>query len=384
MADIAIWPGSSSFQSGSGDTPFGFYDGDVDFQRDADKVTVFCARRLGYPITDTELQELNIYACFEEAITTYGNEVYLWKLQENYLSLEGAPSDQNLNGQLITPNQGTVIRIAEQYGSEAGTGGNIEYRTGSIALTQSVQNYDLEAWAVNNGLTEGDLEIKRIFYEPSPAIVRFFDPYAGTGTGVQTLLESFGFGNFSPGINFLLMPISYDVQKLQAIELNDQVRKSNYTFQLRNNKLKIFPIPIKDETLHFEYIKKSDRSQVITQTSGSVITNPSEVPYDNPTYANINSIGRQWIFKYTLALVRETLGLIRGKHQQIVLPGGDTTTLNHADLLSLAKDEKYKLLEELRDMLERTSRNKQLEKKSTESDMLRKELSNIPLTIYVK
>ena len=383
MANIPIWPGSSSFASGSGETPFGFYDSDADFQADIDKVTVFVTRRLGYPITDTEMQEINIYTCFEEAITTYGNEIYLWKIEENYLSMEGSPTTTNLNDQLVSPNMGTIIRISEQYGSEAGTGGKLEYYTGSLALTQSIQDYDLEAWALSQGITAGDMEIKRIFYEPNPAIVRFFDPYAGTGTGVQTLLESFGFGNFSPGINFLLMPISYDVQKLQAIELNDQIRKSNYSFELRNNKLKIFPIPLKDASLFFEYVLKSERSQVITPTSGSVVTNISNVPYENPTYAEINSVGRNWIYRYTLALAKEVLGYIRGKYQTVPVPGSETT-LNHADLLADARSEKEKLLTDLRDMLDRVSRKSQLEKRAQETEFLQRELNNVPLTIYVK
>ena len=383
MANIPIWPGSSSFDSGSGETPFGFYDSDADFQSDIDKVTVFVTRRLGYPITDAELQEINIYTCFEEAVTTYGNEVYLWKIENDYLSLEGSPTTTTLNNQLVSPNMGMIIRISEQYGSEAGTGGKLEWYTGSIALTQSVQDYNLEAWATGQGITAGDMEIKRIFYQENPAIVRFFDPYAGTGTGVQTLLESFGFGNFSPGINFLLMPISYDVQKLQAIELNDQVRKSNFSFELKNNKLRIFPIPLQDGRLHFEYVLKSERSIVATETSGSVVTDISNVPYENPTYASINSVGRSWIYRYTLALVKETLGYIRGKYQTVPVPGSETT-LNHAQLLADAANEKDKLLENLRDMLERVSRKSQLEKRAQETEYLQKELNNVPLTIYVK
>ena len=85
MANPSIWPGSSSFFPGN--TPFGFYDNDQDFQTDADKVSVFCARRLGYPLTDVELQDINFYAAFEEAVTTYGNEVFAYKASENYLSL---------------------------------------------------------------------------------------------------------------------------------------------------------------------------------------------------------------------------------------------------------------------------------------------------------
>ena len=125
MASIPIWPGSSSFFPG--DTPFGFYDTDLIFQQDADKVSNWCATRLGYPIVDIELQALNFYTCFEEAVTTYAQYVYQYKIVENIGSLEGSQTGSDLNNQYVQPNLGNTIAVAEQYGTEAGTGGNVSY-----------------------------------------------------------------------------------------------------------------------------------------------------------------------------------------------------------------------------------------------------------------
>jgi hypothetical protein len=383
MPNAAIWPGSSSFFPG--ETPFGFYDNDIEFQQDADRVATFCARRLGYPLTDIELQDVNFYAAFEEAITTYGNEVYAYQVSQNYLALEGATTGSNLNYQLQKPNLGQIVRIAEQYGSEAGVGGDVTWYQGSIALTSSVQTYDLEAWAVENNISASDIEIRKIYYEAEPAIVRYFDPYAGTGTDVQGLLDAFGFGNYTPGINFLLMPINYDLQKIQAINFNDTIRKSNYSFELINNQLRIFPIPNRNgETLFFKYLKKSDRNNPIVSGSAGigVITDVGTVPYTNPTYAYINSIGRQWVFEYTLALCKEMLGYIRGKYSTVPIPNAEVT-LNQSDLLSAATAEKTTLIERLRGYLDETSRVKLLEKKANEAEFLQKELSSVPYVIYI-
>ena len=189
MANIPIWPGSSSFSPG--DTPFGFYDSDTTFQTDADKVANFCARRLGYPLVEVELQDISFYAAFEEAITTYGNELYAYKIRDNQLTLEGSSTSNDLNNALITPSFEPIVRLTEQYGAEAGTGGNVPYHKGSIPVTASIQDYDLKKWAENEGIT-GSIEIKRLFYQASPAIVRYFDPYAGTGFGYQSLLIVLG------------------------------------------------------------------------------------------------------------------------------------------------------------------------------------------------
>ena len=380
MANISIWGGSSTFTTGS--TPFGFYDSDSEFQTDADKVAKFCGTRLGFPLMDVELQSGSFYACFEEAVTTYGNEVFQYKIRENYMSLEGAETGSNLNTSLVDPTLNRTIQIAKSYGTEADIGGNITQYTGSLILTGSVQDYDLDAWATSQGI-EGGIEIRKIFYQAPPAILRYFDPYAGTGTGIQSLMDAFDFGSFSPGVNFLLMPASYDVLKIQAIEFNDQIRRSSYSFEIINNKLKLFPIPtVSGGSIRFDYIKLSDKKNVSPNDTGGLVTNIADVPYSNPTYANINSVGRQWIFRYTLALARELLGYIRGKYTQVPVPGAEAT-LNQADLLADARTEKEGLITNLREMLDQTSRQAQLERKASETENLNKVLSGVPYTIYI-
>ena len=383
MANISIYTGDSSFSPGS--TPFGFYDNDTKFQADADKVVKWCAQRLGYPIENIELQDIQFYAAFEEAVTVYGNEVYQWKIRENYLSMEGSVTGSALNNQVITPNLAATIRIASTYGSEAGTGGSVTYHTGSLPVSANKQTYDLTAWAAASAsLQPGDsIEVKTIFQKTPPAIVRYFDPYAGTGTGIQSLLESFNFGSYSPGINFMLMPLNFDILKLQAIELNDHIRKSAYSFDLVNNQLRLFPIPTIDTNLIFHYIKKSERNQTFVSGSAqNLVTNISNVPYNNPVYSQLNSVGKMWVFQYTLALVKEMLAYVRGKYSTVPIPGSEVT-LNQSDLLADARSEKIALLEQLRGTLEDSSRTKQLEKRSMDENFVNQTLQQVPLPLYI-
>lgn len=379
MANVQTWNGTATFTAG--DTPFGFYDSDTDFQNDAVKVAKFCGTRLGYPLMDVELQEESFFTCFEEAVTTYGNEVFNFKIRENYLNLEGSLTGSTMNNQLTDPTLNRIIQISKHYGTEAGVGGNVTKYSGSLAITSSQQTYDLDQWAVDNGIT-GSIEVRKVFYEAPPAIQRYFDPYAGTGTGIQSLMDTFGFGAYSPGINFMLMPVSYDVALMQAIELNDQIRKSHYSFELVNNKLKLFPRPTTSGNIWFEYYKNDDKSAINYNNSTKLITNVGEVPYSNPVYSQINSVGRQWIFKYTLALAKEMLAYIRGKYQVVPVPGSEAT-LNQADLLTDARAEKTELLSALREMLDQTSRGKQLEAQAKEAEDVQNTLKSIPMTIYV-
>jgi len=389
MADIPVYDGTSQFFPG--DTPFGFYDYQYDFQTDADSVVVFVTRRLGWPIEVVELQPIQIYTSFEESVTVYGNEVYQFQVQENMLSMEGNSTGSGpFNQLLITPSLGGAVRIAENYGTEAGVGGNVTYYSGALQTIPYIQSYDMNLWAQQSAsIGPNDyIEIKRVFFEAPPAAVRYFDPYVGIGYSYEGLLNSFGFGAYSPAITFLLMPLFFDLQRIQAIKLNDQIRRAQFSFEIQNNQLKLFPVPPAKYNVWIEYVKGSERDSVVggRTASGSaatnLITNPSNVPYINPNYNYINSIGRMWIYQYTLALCREILGYVRGKYSTVPIPGSEVT-LNQQDLLTDARSTKEALLTQLRDMLEKTGRQAQLEKLAANSDNLNKTLNDVPMGLYI-
>ena len=196
-------------------------------------------------------------------------------------------------------------------------------------------------------------------------------------------METFGFGNYSPGVNFMLMPIYYDALKVQAIEFNDQIRKSAYSFEIINNsKLKLFPRPSRNETLYFDYVVKDDRNNPIRNTATNLVTDVSNVPYVNITYETINAPGRNWIFRYTLALAKEMLASVRGKYSTVPIPGSEVTT-NASDLRSEAASEKTALIDELKVMLEESSRSKYMEREAQIAQNSQDTLTKVPYPIYI-
>ena len=375
MTEIPIWPGSSSFSPG--ETPFGLFDTDANFQTDADHVANWCAKRLGYPIVDIELQDVNFYACFEEAISEYSNQVNQFNIQQNLLSLIGTPTTNKATHRNISPNLGDIIQIASEYGVDTFTNGNVNFYSASINIETSKQVYDLNTLIRDVKAPTGSIEIKRVHHYAPPAALRFYDPYLGN----QAMLDTFGFGAYSTGVSFTLMPMYADLLRVQAIEFNDMMRKSSYSFELINNKLRIFPVPQKDYKLWIEYIVKEERSNPLKYPSGSV-SDFSNAPYEFMDYGNINSVGKTWIYSYALALTKETLGYVRGKYASIPIPNGETT-LNSSDLLSAATAEKTALVAELREILDTTTRAKLLEAKKAEVDSLTGTLVGSPLLIYI-
>jgi hypothetical protein len=375
MVEIPIWPGSSSFTTGS--TPFGTFDTDADFQVDADSFADWCAKRLGYPIVDVELQSVNFYTCLEEAVYEYSYHVNQFNIQQNMLNIMGSSTSNNLTQRNISTSMGPLIQLATEYGSETFTNGNIQFHSASIDIRTGAQKYNLNSLIRDVKVPSGSIEIKRVHHYAPPASMRFYDPYLGN----QAMLDTFGFGAYSTGVSFMLMPMYADLLRVQAIEFNDMMRKSAFTFEIINNELRIFPVPTKDFKLWIEYIIKEERSNPLKYPNGQV-SDMSNAPYDYMTYSNINSPGKTWIYSFGLALAKEMLGYIRGKYGSIPIPNGETT-LNAADLLSAATTEKQTLVEQLRTMLDTMTRSKLLEAKRLETEALAASLNGTPLAIYI-
>ena len=390
MANIPIYNGNPIWDANA--VPFGFYNSDTQFADDAVKVAKFCAIRLGYPIENVELQSGSFFTAFEEAVTVYGNELYAYKQREDYLSLEGGnysysaskASNTTFETTLVTPTMGPVVRLSEQYGTEAGVGGNVNYYSGSIILTGSIQDYDLNKWAENQGYSNQDIEVKQIFYSPVPASMQFYAGMGYMGAGLAGLAGGMGLTGYGAN-SFLMLPLSFDLQAIQQVDMFRDVIYSNYTFQLINNRLRIFPVPGDDDTgsrLWFNYILKSERLRDSLTSGSSMITNISQYPYNNIQYFEINSVGRSWIFEYTLALSKEMLGYVRGKYSQVPIPGAEVS-LNQADLLTSATADKTTLIARLREYFDQTSRQSLLERRAAESNARMDELDNTPMTIFI-
>ena len=382
MAQEPIWSGNSTFVSGQ--TPWGLYDSDNEFTSSADKFADWSARRLGYPIMAVELQSGSFYACFEESVSEYSAQVNQFNIKDNLLHLTGQATGSSVTHKRVTPTMGRSVFLSKQYGTEAGVGGDVPYYTGSLSIHSGSQTYDIDKLFTDVNVSEA-IEVKRVYYEGTPAMQRFFDPYATTGYGTINMVQGFGFGNNSPAVSFTLMPLFEDLLRVQAIEMNDNIRKSAYSFTLVNNKLRVFPNPTGKSTMWIDYIRSSDRdSPLQAPYSGSVntISDFSNVPYDNMKYQFINDVGRQWIRKYGLALCKELLGIIRSKYGTIPIPGSDTT-LDGDTLRSEAAAEKEGLVTQLREMLEQTSRKALLEADKDEATFLQEKLNKVPYPIYI-
>lgn len=379
------FPGSGSQVAGN--TCFGTYDADTLFQADCYASMIWAARRLGYPSVAIEMIDIQFYAAFEEACNVYNAKINEYNMINNMFAFQGQRIDSltNIQDRAIT---GTglpyLTNLAKDYGTEAGTGGNVDWKKTFITVQPGVQDYDLNALIANVSESCDHITIRRIFHDRPPASARIYDPFSMTGMSYSNVLQELGFGAYSPAVQFLMTPIFEDLLRMQAIEFNDMVRKSQYSFQLINNKLRLFPIPTYGYKVWLEYTNDNDvfESGSLSPAGTKVASDFSNIPYKNHSYVDINDPGKQWIRDYFLANCKEILGSIRQKYMTLPIPGGETT-LDGAELRSEAQQTKERLIDNLKEMLEASGRFNQMEKQAAMAEQMQESLKRVPMCIYI-
>ena len=386
----------------TGSTPYGIYDSDETFISESLQVVKYVAKKLGHPVMQLEFNSGSIYACLEEAVSDYSQYInnynvknWLWDNYGNTNRVSGSGYSNNTYDTMGTgsvepthPRMGMAFSLAEQYGEAVGVGGSTDMYTGSIDLVNGKQVYDLQSdanWEHTTDDTSTDrLEIQKVFNFGPAAITRFYDPFAGS-FDQRRMLDDMGMGNVSPSVSFIMRPIHQDIARANAIETNDRIRKSAYSFELINNKLRIFPIPQTDDVgdkVYFHYYVRNEKNAANETHTVGKVSDPSNVPYKFITYSEINASGRQWIRRYTLALAKELLGIIRSKYASMPLPNGEVT-MDGEGLKAEGREEKTNLLEELKEFLESVSLSERARQEQEQADAQQGVLNKAPLGIYI-
>jgi hypothetical protein len=376
-----ILPATGTYSKVAAAVPFGIYTGSSDFLSGATLQVPYIYKKLGGDVVDIELTAENIYASYEEAVLEYSYIINLHQ-SKNSLStflgettgtfdhkgdLKTGPANRNLKFPRFTI--GYSMRVGDGGAAAAGFGGTTPQYSASFSTKTNKQDYDLQAIiqsASASGVDDAGkgvpyasmvdgkrITVTQVFYKSPRVMWRFYGYYGGIGV----VGNGSTYGQFADDSTFEIVPTWQN--KLQAMMYEDslQTRTSNYSYEIIDNKLRLFPTPSNwggedARRIWVKFYVNNESTWSPTTYSGSVdgINNMNTLPFDNLPYKNINSIGKQWIRKYSLALCKEMLGQIRGKFTTLPIPG-ESVTLNHSELLSQAKEEQQNLKDKLREML---------------------------------
>lgn len=379
----------ATFLQTTSPTPFGFFDADATFQAEADAMVTFVKRKLGDDILSVELTKKQIWACFEEATLEYGAIVNQYQAKSQLLNLLGIQTGSLSGAEQKLPRENLeyVMRQSEAYAMEASLGGSYTAVSGSIQLERMRQDYNLYdelkdesgnlifSSSLNN--PKSKMKIMEVFHFSPQAAYRFFD----TTSAINYLNNEFAFESFTPETVFYILPTFEDVLRGGMLNISQRIRRSHYSYKIVGTNLRLFPTPTQDDPKKIwvrVQFRQNPLSAPFDDKSIDGVNNLSNIPYGNLQYEKLNSIGRQWIRQFCLALAKELLGLIRSKFSSVPIPGADLT-LNGSDLVSQGREEQTEMITQLKEMLDSMTYNKLLEVKAAEVDNLQKILRNIPI-----
>lgn len=373
-----------TFSNTSNPTPFAIYDSESDFSSDADKMVTFVKRKLGDDVLSVELTKKQIWANFEEATLEYSSILNQYQAKSQLVNFLGFATGSILSGseeKYIRENLEFLTRFAEPYAMEAGIGGSYNSVSGSIQLEVGRQDYNLYTELKNDAgdllfdNTKGKLRVDEVFHFNPQAAYRFFD----TTSAINYLNNEFSFESFTPETIFYILPVYEDILRAGQLDLSNRVRRSNFSYKITGNNFRIYPIPTSDSKAILRIRQYPDpTSPSYRDDTIHGVSNMSNLPFGNVQYNRINSIGRQWIKSYTLAISMEQLGYIRGKFGSVPVPNAEVT-LNSSDLISNGRSDRDALKEKLREMLDSMTYDKLMETQSARSEQIQKQLKYIPV-----
>lgn len=376
---------TASFSDVVSPTPFGTYDADAAFISDADGIVKLVNGKLGGNVLQVELTNNDVYGCFEHAAHEYSAMINSYHAKSLLADILGSPTG-SLEGseqKLARLNLSLAKRKADAYSSEALVGGTKPLYSASIDLVVGQQHYDLQTLLSASGeILNGErVEVREMFHFSPTAAFRFFD----TTSAINYLHNQFSFESFTPETIFYLLPIWEDVLRAQQLEQSHRIRRSNYSYNIVNNMLKLYPVPTRAIKAFFTYFKVSSTDDPFDSSQDPLadgITGLNNVPFGNIEYSRVNSIGRNWVRRMTLAFSKEVLGQIRGKTNEIPIPNG-SLILNGPELISSAQQEALNLREELKALLDSLTYDALAAKEAEQADNLMRQLARVPLGIQV-
>ena len=399
-------PATGTVGDVSGSLPYGVYSGTAEFLTGAAQQVAYVYNKLGGEILDIEIKAENVYAAYEEACLEYSYIVNVYQGKSVLSNVLGNTTGSfDHKGQLTT---GTDIstkfprftfdyarRVSQATSTEVGAGGSVRHYSASFDRVADQQDYNLQdiiysasidsdnsAFPYYNKIDNNQIVITRVYHKTTQAMWRFYG-YYGSTTSVGNLTS---YGQFADDATFELVPAWQN--KLQAMAFEDMLstRTSHYSYELIDGRLRLFPQPdsTSPEKFWINFFVPVDAwEEDSTRKIGiSGVNNLNTVPFGNIGYASINSIGKQWIRRFCLALCKEILGQVRGKFQQIPIPG-QAVTLNASDLLSQAKEEQQMLRDELKEVLDSLTYDKLTESDAGMVENNTKINSFIPTEIFV-
>lgn len=374
-------------------TPFGTFDSDASFIQDADPMALFVKRRCGDDVLSVELTNKQIWAAFEESVFEYSRHIQELKIRSDLVQVLGQPTGSNYTNSYPNQTLEYLMHLAEPYSTAASVGGSYNPSLGFIDLVPGKQDYDIYSdlksdvaptQALFDTLpsgSKGKMKLVEIFhFEPSAAQRTLLNASNLT----NFLATNMNYESYVNSTVFYVLPVYEDVLRRGALEHASRVRRSHFSWEIIGTKLRIYPIPTSAVYLGKLYIKIMPRTDPLNPAfqddSINGVSGPHNFPFQVLPYSSITQPGKQWIRQYCLAICMEMLGRIRSKFSSIPIPNADLT-LDGEALVSQAREDKERLVTQLKEFLENLTNEKLIEQQANIAANINKQLRFVPMPL---
>jgi hypothetical protein len=330
---------------------------------------------LGYPLRKFELGDKELDTLLEIAIEDYSTYINNWLIEQQWHNLQGIDvNTTDLTFALITKTLDFEKSFTLSYSKQVGLGSNApsewELKRDFIVVSGDTQVYSIPAGR----------EINDVLWFTQPDVDQgLVDPYSTTNWGA---------GAF--GWSYLGRPAQY-VQPTYSLLLNAMDRSTkrkilqaemSYRITAGPNGTKylyLYPVPGSRYEMrgrdgkhldgakvwYFYYDTSTSKRDKCLEQNDDIIKLPSDVSIDNLKWGQLNSISKNRVRRMLLAESKMTIGGIRGFFSGDIKAGNAELTMDYRHLLEEGQQEKEKLIEEIKESLDKISYQKLMEDRAS-------------------
>jgi len=354
---------------------------------------------LGAPLRSVEVEDEMMDSLMELSIQDYEEYILQWLIDSQWVNLVNLNmSEKSVAKALVTRTMDFEQQFSYSYSKIVGlqTMGPWVLKKDYFILSANTQNYEIPAGR----------EVNELLWFSNQAWTAFgLAGAGGFGGGVGLGADQPGYAQMgNQGSYYMMSGFDYLIRMQEANILN-RILGGSLTYRitgLPDGKKNIFLYNTPGGKFSWggysNYVGKAvwywyydvgpDDRAACLKANKDVILLPTDVPIEELSWEDLNVPGKQWVRRWFTAYVKETLARVRGKYSGNLKTPDSEIQMDYQSLLTEAKDEKSKLMEELtgaEGWLTRLRPDKVMEREALIAENLNKQMKfrAMPRQIYV-
>ena len=363
------------------------------------KIYTRIKHQLGAPLRSVELEDEMMDSLMELAIGDYEEYILQWLIDSQWVNLVNLNmNERSVARALVTRTMDFEQQFSYSYSKIVGlqTEGPWVLKKDYFVLEKNVQTYEIPAGREVNEL---------LWFSDRPWNAFGLGGMSGIGAGIGLGASEAGFAQMGNQGSFFMMSGFDYLVRMQEANVLSRILGGSLTYRITGlpdgkKMIHLYNTPggrfnwnnvndyVGKAVWYWYYDVEPDSRADCLKNNPDIIKLPTDVPIEELTWTDLNVPGQQWVRRWFTAYCKETLARVRGKYSGNLKTPDTEITMDYQSLLTEAKDEKSKLLEELigaEGWLTRMRPEKVMEREALIAENLNKQMKfrAMPRQIYV-